>query len=422
MVGALDLMRADVEGGEDLTFSVLEHKEEQAAPALYEYRPLVERFVRDRFERICELKSSDDAAWAVASDPACNQWLRAGRADAVAQLEMVAREELLLPLLLTVCEAHPDFEFVDDTLLAQYMRFEKVLYSDHRRYAAVTPLWGVRLIYGDLELAEGVRIRSVDPELFRREWTEAAQLNWGEEGAVAGLPTTVLEFERIVEPDDASGVLDPLPAIDQVIATIRALAGGSVHAGPVVLERLDFRTLSPRPVRALAARRCGTVPSKIDGTVAKSLPTALQRLSSDPNGPVARALERYQFAATSGGMTALRAVYDTLVDIYADERETMSAALRMAVVVGAGIPERQQFVDAMREAALVIRAAAPPDDHVTELTRTLAAALRATIAASLVGELPIGRLQEYADGVLLGARERRRLGVAAMRPAMQPSS
>jgi hypothetical protein len=48
----------------------------------------------------------------------------------------------------------------------------------------------------------------------------------------------------------------------------------------------------------------------------------------------------------------------------------------------------------------------------------LAAALRATVAAGLVGQLPVTSLQAYADSIVLGERERRQIGIAAMGPEL----
>lgn len=413
LLEAFEVLRAERAAGAEVSFSVEEHRRARDGRPFYEYRPMTERFVREHLGKVLQGKAAEDAAWTVASDPACNAWLRAGRSDAVADLEVVAQQEVLVPALLAMAELRPDFELEEDALLAHYLRIEDLLYTSERRYVACVPLWGVRLVYGDMALSAGVSIRQVDPAMFRMEWPEAAQLNWGERGH-EGLPTVVLQFERAVGPDDDEYATDPLAAIVQVVSAIRALAGGSVCAGPVVLERLDYAALAPRPVPAVAARPCGLLPSKIDGTVARNLPVALRRLSGDPDGAVARALERYQFAATSVGLGALRAVFDTLVDIYADERETMSAALRLAVVAGSTLAERQEFVAAMREAAQMIRDARPPDEQTSQVTRLLAAALRATIAAALVGELPINRLQSYADSVLLGERERKSLGIASL--------
>lgn len=249
------------------------------------------------------------------------------------------------------------------------------------------------------------------------QWPEAAQLDWGE-GARDGLPTVVLQLERQVGADDDASTIDPLRAIVDVTSAIRALAGGSVTAGPLVVERFDWRAMAPRPVPAIAARRCGKLPSRVDATIAAHLPTALRRLSADPDGTLARAVERYQFAATAHGMSALRAVFDTLVEIYATEREVGSAALRMAVVLGSAIPERRAYVDAMHHAARVIQAAEPPDPDTVRTTRLLASALRATVAAGLVGELPVTSLRAYADSLVLGECERTQLGVASMAPEM----
>lgn len=394
--------------GAEVSFSVDEHRPAREGRPFYEYRPMIERFVQGFAGELRELEHTADACWTIASDPACSAWLRAGRADAVVQLEDIAFDEMLMPTLVRMAEQHPDFGFDEQDLVAHYLRLESVLYAEQRRYVAVAPLWGVRLVYGDLELAPGVTLRSVEPDLFRMEWPEGAQLNWGQD-AHHGLPTAVLQFERAVASDDASHVLDPLPAIGQVVSVIRALAGGSVHAGPFVLERIDFGAMAPRPVPAIAARRCGTLPSKIDGTVARNLPSALRRLSSDPDGAAARALERWQLAVTAPGLGALRMVFDALVEIFASEREVGSAALRIAAVLGASLPERQALMRAMYHAADAIAAQQTPDDELAATTRTLAAALRGTVAAALIGELPISELRNYADRVLIGEQERQPL-------------
>jgi hypothetical protein len=424
VVEAFELLAADREAGADISFSVEAHQRLQDPEGehrpFYEYRPMTERFVRERLERIHELGAADDAAWTVASDPACAAFLRSGRTDAMADMQLVARMELLDPLLVAMAEATPDFELDEAALLQHYLRFERVLYATARRYVAIAPLWGVKLPYGDLELSPGATIRHVDPEWFRLEWPEAAQLDWGEQ-AREGLPTVVLQLERQVEADEDETAIDPLRAIVDVCAAVRALTGGSITAGPLVLERFDWRALAPRPVPAIAARRCGHLPSKVDATVAASLPTAVRRLSAEPDSTLARALERYQLAASAHGMAALRAIFDMLVEIYASEREVGSAALRMAAVLGAGIPDRRAFVDAMHLAARAIRAGDGPSSETVHATRVLAAALRATIAAGLVGELPVTSLQAYADSVLIGERERRQLGVAAMGPELRAS-
>jgi hypothetical protein len=422
VVEAFELLAADRADGADISFSVEEHQRlrhtERTRPAFYEYRPMTERFVIERLERIWQLDAADDAAWTVASDPACATFLRAGRSDAVVDLQLVARAELLEPLLISMAEATPDFVLDEPALLEHYLRFERGLYATARRYVAVTPLWGVKLPYGDLELSPGATIRAVDPEWFRMEWPEAAQMDWGEQ-ARDGLPTMVLQLERQVESDDDETAIDPLRAIVDVTGAIRALTGGSITAGPMVLERFDWRALAPRPVPAIAARRCGHLPSKIDATVAGSLPTAVRRLSAEPDGTLARSIERYQLAATGHGMSALRALFDMLVEIYASEREVGSAALRMAIVLGAGIPERRAFIDAMHHASHVIVTGEAAGSDTVRATRLLAAALRATIAAGLVGELPVTSLQAYADSILIGERERKQLGVAAMGPELE---
>src|SRR5690242_20613507 len=92
VVEAFELLAADRAAGADISFSVEEHQRLRQDKPFYEYRPMTERFVHDRLERIWQLDAADDAAWTVASDPACSTFLRAGRADAVADLQHVARQ------------------------------------------------------------------------------------------------------------------------------------------------------------------------------------------------------------------------------------------------------------------------------------------------------------------------------------------
>lgn len=402
---ALSLLEQERTAGAEVSFSVAEHRPVDTAGSFFEYRPMVEGFVLERAAAIRELVPTREAVWSIASDPACSTWLRAGRTDTVAVLEDVAFDDMLMPLLVSLAEHRPDFSLDEEHLVARYMQIEKTLYAEQRRYIAVVPLWGVRLVYGDMEIAPGVTLRAVEPDLFRMEWAEAAQLNWGDDSPNR-LPTVVLQFERAVGADDGQHILDPIPAVTQVVSVIRALAGGSIHAGPMVLERFDFGALAPRPVPALAARRCGTLPSKIDGTVARNLPTALRRLAMDPDGAAARALERWQLATTAPGLSALRLVFDALVETYATEREVGSASLRIAAVMGVSLAERRLLIDAMHDAADAIASSRTPDDQMAATTRTLAAALRATVAAALVGDMPISGLRAYADRILIGEQER----------------
>ena len=180
------------------------------------------------------------------------------------------------------------------------------------------------------------------------------------ESAYAGKNVQVDHIARGTAKFDRNGSVLTIRAADRTIINYRRFDVGS---GETV------RFIQPSATSRVLNRITSSTPSKIDGTVASHLPQAIKRLSSDPDGTLARAVERYQFAATAHGLAAMRALFDMLVEIYASEREVGSAALRMAIVLGGALPERRAYVDAMHEAAKVIREGTPPSPTTVHVTR-----------------------------------------------------
>ena len=126
-------------------------------PSLYEYRPLVRKFVEARAER---LAASDDARIAIDElrrEPAAAIFARAHAGVKPTEEEALLRT-VLLPLLVKTAEACGGFDWDDGAFDHAYAEFERSLFGERRAYAAVTPVIGISAPV-QLDLGRGIRLR-----------------------------------------------------------------------------------------------------------------------------------------------------------------------------------------------------------------------------------------------------------------------
>jgi hypothetical protein len=290
-LGAFAYLLRELEDGAQLPVAFVEH-DHAGGPALYEYRPLVRAFVEERAAR---LRGRDDALIALEElgrEPAAGIFARAHAGPRPSEDEALFRT-VLLGLLVSTAEACGGFDWDDAAFDRAYAELERSLFGERRTYSAVAPLVGIS-VATQLELAPGLRVRSVADGELARHWPEAGSMvpkDFGRETdryCVLELRAALAAAE---EPPDA-------PAeIADAVSAIRLATAAPLSAGPVLFETLDGRPFGIRPVLPIAATQPPGEPTRLDsfrGTLAGEL---LVRLSlADADSSLAEALDRWELS------------------------------------------------------------------------------------------------------------------------------
>src|SRR5436189_3302799 len=291
-LGAFAVFTRDLEDGTDLPFAFEEHGT-YGRPTLYEYRPLVRGFVEARAER---LFARDDVRAAVADlqrEPAARIFARAHDANGGDEPRALYRS-VLVPLLVRTAEACGGFDWDDAAFDRAYGELEAALFGDGHSYGAVAPLVGLSC-GTQIELGDGIRVRSASPGELASMWPEAAGLlprAFGREPD----RLCVLELERsldkgAIEAPDAPGELA------DAVTALRLATAAPVAAGPVLFERLDWRPYGIRPVLPIAATAPPGEATRLEAFRTRLAADLLQRLGGAEDDPeLAEALDRWELA------------------------------------------------------------------------------------------------------------------------------
>jgi len=290
-LGAFAFLLRELDDGADLPVAFVEH-EHAGGPALYEYRPLVRAFVEERAQR---LRGRDDALIALEElqrEPAAAIFARAHAGPRPSEDEALFRT-VLLGLLVSTAEACGGFDWDDDAFDRAYAELERSLYGERRTYTAVAPLVGIS-VSTQLELAPGLRVRSVADGELARHWPEASSLvpkDFGRETdryCVLELRTALAAAE---DPPDA-----PAELADAVSA-IRLATAAPLSAGPVLFETLDGRPYGIRPVLPIAATQPPGEATRLDSFRGALAGELLLRLAlADADSALAEALDRWELS------------------------------------------------------------------------------------------------------------------------------
>jgi hypothetical protein len=389
-LGAFAYLLRELDDGAELPVAFVEH-EHGAGPALYEYRPLVRAFVEDR---AAPLRCRDDAVIALEElrrEPAAAIFARAHAGPRPSEDEALFRT-VLLGLLVSTAEACGGFDWDDDSFDRTYAEFERSLFGERRTYAAVAPLVGLS-VATQIELAPGLRVRTVADGELARHWPEASSMvprDFGRETDRYCVLELRAALDGAEEPPDA-------PAeIADAVSAIRLATAAPLSAGPVLFETLDGRPFGIRPVLPIAATQPPGEASRLDSFRGGLAGELLLRLSlADADSALAEALDRWElslfqnepfrseqlraaFAALLGDTWPLRAA--VLLESDAGDRSTLHTDL--SGLAGGGVAT----------------------DLVTDAAR------RAVVEALQRGDREA--LLRELDETLLGGRDRRGLRVA----------
>jgi hypothetical protein len=384
-LGAFALFSRDIEQGAEIAF-VFEEHDARDRPTLYEYRPLVRNFVEARGGRLLGRGDTAIALEALGREPAAAIF---ARAHASAHADHALFRTVLLPLVADVAEACGGFDWDDDAFDKAYALLEHSLFGEKRAYAAIAPLVGVEA-GGIVPLGDGLRVRhAADGELVAH-WPDAAKLvpeSFGRETD----RMCVLELERPMPPDGGEPPDAPGEIADAITA-LRLATSGSIAAGPVLFERLDWRPFGVRPVLPIAATTPPGQPTRLDvfrGETARMLITKLA--AADVDRELGDALDRWELALFQDGSFRSEQLGASLDALLGVGDGAWAASLRAALLLGETGRERREALDVLRR----LRDGAAGPDAVDIVRRALVETLMRGKRRELIAEL---------DESLLGVR------------------
>jgi hypothetical protein len=366
------------EGGE-LPFSFEEHHG-RGRPTLYEYRPLVRPFLEARADRLAALPDAEVALTELEREPAAAIFARAHGGGSAGMREALV-ETVLLPVLEDTAESCGGFDWSDEAFERAYARFEGSLFGAQRAYGAVAPVTGLS-IGALIDLGRGLRIRHVARGELAAHWPQAGGLlPDGFEREPDRL--CVLELEQALPAGEAAAPDAPGEFADAVTA-LRLVSAGSIAAGPVLFERLDWRPFGIKPVLPIAATAPPGEAVRIDAVTAERARRLRERLTrADEDRDLGEALDRWELALFQADPFASEQLRGSLEAALGRGEGLFAASLRAAALLGETPRERAALLDRLRLLAAGDAAGATGDLVRRALVQVLEEGDRADLVTAL---------------------------------------
>ena len=338
---------------EDLPFAFEEH-ESLGRPALYEYRPLVRRFLESHASALAKREDARLALEDLRAEPAARIFARAHAGSRASEDEALFRT-VVLPLLLSTAEACGGFDWDDTAFNHAYAELEESLFGNGHAYAAVAPLVGIS-VGTVIELGDGLRVRNAATGELAAHWPEAQGLLPPDFGRETDR-LAVVELERSLrkgepEPPDAPGELA------DAVTALRLATAGPVAAGPVLFERLDWRPYGIRPVLPIAATQPDGEPTRLDefrGRLAADVRGRL--LAADEDQELGEALDRWELSLFQPDPFRAEQLRESLAFLLGSGDGVWAASLRAAVLLGETAEDSGRLLERLK-------AGPPPPDLV----------------------------------------------------------
>jgi len=322
---AARLLRDDQSTGAELEFD-LDGGSTRGGPVLYHYRPLTERFITERWQRLRMLESCPAAANQLGSGAAA--YLR------VNGLRGEESEHALRAMLESLYEDATDFTFPEERFESVYEGLERTLFEKSVPATVLVPVPGVELRAGRAALGDGI-------ELVRGDLTDAPdEAVWGDASDPLAEderrePNTLLVLTRDVTPDDPAPAHEALGRFRSLLTGLRLWKPGAVALSSLGWRRSGDGRWAPFELEATGTAR-GEPWILVEGEEAELaiFLGALER--STHGGAVAWALSRFEMGC--GRRFEAEALSDYLLGIRAlfeagPDGGGRSANLALAVAV-----------------------------------------------------------------------------------------
>jgi hypothetical protein len=300
---AAALLLEDQRSGAELEFDV-DEEPRRRGPVLYRYRPLTERFIRERWDRLRELPCCPRAAETLGTGASVYLRVRGLRGEQA--------EPALMAMLERLYEDATSFEFPEERFERVYEEVERTLYQGTVHTTVLAALPGLFLDVRRVELGDGLilaRGDSVDapPEAA---WPEGADE-----------PATLCLLECDVELDDPVPVEEARARFIELVDGLRLFKGGAVTLAEVGYRQAGEGRWTPLPMGGTGALRgdAWVLEEGEEGELVEFLRTVRD---APVGGSVAWALGRFRMGcsrprsseAHSDYLLALRALLDATSD------------------------------------------------------------------------------------------------------------
>jgi hypothetical protein len=392
------LLTDDLRDGAEVEFDVIEDAVTgRGGPVLYRYKPRIEAFIGERWERLRELPSCAEAADELGAG--ATAWLR------VNGLRGEQAEPALRAMLERLYEDATSFGFPEERFERLYMEVEVTLYHDAVHARVVAPLRGAAMAAERVDLRAGL-------SLVRGDLADAPpEAVWSDplEDGLGGDPAVLCVLERDAPAGEGIPAAEAAERFSKVVTALRLWAPGAVGVGAPAWRRADEGRWQPLPLGVggdVGGGDAWYLPAGEEGALAEFF-AAVD--AADPPRTVAWALARFEMGSARGKdaealsdyLLALRA----LLDATSDAGEA-SLALRVAALCAE--EGRRRLVQRRIEGAIgleryVMGGAArvrTGDDSPRELVAEVEAHLRALLRDVVCGYLDAD-LKGTADDILL---------------------
>jgi hypothetical protein len=397
---AAALLTDELREGAEVEFDVLDEAR-RGGPVLYRYRPRIESFIGERWERLRELPACARAAGELGAG--ATMWLR------VNGLRGEQAEPALRAMLERLYEDATSFGFPEERFERLYREVEVTLYHDAVHAKVIAPLRGVAIEAGRVDLGDGL-------SLVRGDLADAPpEAVWPDplDRAPDGEPAVLCVLERDAPADEGIPAADAARRFASVVTALRLWAPGAVSLGAPGWRRADEGRWQPLPLGAGGDPGGGEATWFLPAGEEEGLRELFAASDvAEPPRTVAWALGRFEMGsarrhdaqALSDYLLGLRA----LLDATSDAGEA-SLALRVAALCAE--EGRRKLVQRRVEAAIGLERylmggvprARHDEDSPRELVVEVESHLRALLRDVLCGYLEPD-LKGVADDILLETR------------------
>ena len=398
---AAGVLAADTADGAQVPFEVVEARRRRHDTPLYCYRPLTDRFIRDRVGVLGRLESYPAAARALAALDGVGDYLRA---QAEPRVPVDARERADAALRVFVsrvfCEA-TEFVLTEARLERAYAELEEALLDGRAIAEVVAPVLGLQLVSPEVALGEGltlVRGDELDGAPAEAAWPE------GVDGPAVLAYLTVTDH-----PGASTPLVEARVRFKRLLLALRLFDATGVALGALAWVRTGAGPWTPAAVGA-AGRPRGVLEIPPDAEDELRAFCSLVARRTPRAGELAWALRRYELGCERP--TAFDALTDHLLALRALLEPEGPASGRLAGRVAAlcATPDRraevtERVAHAVSLERAIIAGLAPCDGGVELLLAEVGGHLRALLRDVLCGHLD-SDLRATADQLLSSATER----------------